>query len=212
MGETLTQLVEWMSALSPIWVYAIVLGIAYLENVVPPIPGDMIVVFGGYLAGLGRVDLWFIVLLATAGGTAGFMTMYWFGHMFGSAVLEPDRFRWLPKRRIRKVRLKLREWGYGLIAANRFLSGLRSVISLTVGMAHMHAWITLAFAALSAFVWTAGLAVIGRMVGENWELVSGYLQTYGWIIMGVIVVVVAVQVIRWRMNREDDPEQEADGE
>lgn len=101
MGETLTQLAQWMIALSPVWVYCIVLGIAWLENVVPPIPGDMIVVFGGYLAGLGRVDIWIVILLATIGGTAGFMTMYWFGHMFGTAVLEPDRFRWLPKHRIR---------------------------------------------------------------------------------------------------------------
>lgn len=204
MGETLTWLVEWMSALSPVWVYCIVLGVAYLENVVPPIPGDMIVVFGGYLAGLGRVDLWFVVVLATVGGTTGFMTMYWFGHMFGTAVMEPDRFRWLPKRRIRTVKLKLREWGYGLVAANRFLSGLRSVISLTVGMAHMHPWITTFFATLSALVWTTGLAVIGRLVGENWEVVRGYLQTYGWIITGLIVLVIVIQVVRWRMNRDPD--------
>lgn len=200
MGDVLTQLVEWMSALSPVHVYVIVLGIAYLENVIPPIPGDMIVVFGGYLAGLGRVDLWIVVLLATAGGVAGFMTMYWFGHMFGTAVLDPDRFRWLPKRRIRTVRLKLREWGYGLVAANRFLSGLRSVISLTVGMSHMHPWMTALFATISALVWTAGLAVLGRVVGENWELVRGYLQTYGWVIMGLIAAVVVVQVIRWRLR------------
>lgn len=204
MGETLTQLVEWMVALSPVWVYFIVLGIAWLENVVPPIPGDMVVVFGGYLAGLGRVDIWIVILLATIGGAAGFMTMYWFGHMFGTAVLEPDRFRWLPKHRIRKVNIKLREWGYGLVAANRFLSGLRSVISLTVGMAHMHPWITALFATLSAFVWTTGLAVIGRLLGENWDVVRGYLQAYGWIIMGLVAVVVAIQVIRWRIRKADD--------
>jgi membrane protein DedA with SNARE-associated domain len=169
----------------------------------------MIVVFGGYLAGLGRVDLWFVILLATIGGSAGFMTMYGFGHMFGTAVLDPDRFRWLPKERIRKVRLKLREWGYGLVAANRFLSGLRSVISLTVGMAHMNARATLFFATLSALLWTTGLAVVGRLLGRNWQVVRGYLETYGWFITGTIAVFVVIQLIRLRRRRavradEDD--------
>lgn len=87
------------------------------------------------------------------------------------------------------------------MAANRFLSGLRSVISLTVGMAHMHAWITALFATVSALVWTTGLAVIGRLLGEKWEVVREYLQAYGWVIMGLVAVVVAIQVIRWRIRK-----------
>ena len=47
-------------------------------------------------------------------------------------TLDPDRYRWLPKQYIFKAQVWMKRWGYGVVAANRFLSGARSVISLTV--------------------------------------------------------------------------------
>ena len=57
MGEVLTDIVEWMSSLPVLWAYFSILVIAYGENVVPPIPGDMIIVFGGYMRGMGRLEM-----------------------------------------------------------------------------------------------------------------------------------------------------------
>ena len=47
MGDMLLDIVAWMSSLSPMWAYSIILCVAWLENVVPPIPGDMVVVIRG---------------------------------------------------------------------------------------------------------------------------------------------------------------------
>ncbi|GIV60471.1 DedA family protein [Rhodocaloribacter litoris] len=199
MGELFTDIFEWMAALPPLWAYVALLVIAYGENVVPPIPGDMVVVFGGYLVGVGRLDFTVVVVLATLGGALGFMTMYAIGYRIGEAVLDPRRLRWLPKDRIRQARRWVRRWGYWVVAANRFLSGLRSVISLTAGMAHMHPWKTAAFATLSAAVWTTLIAYLGYMVGENWEVVRGYLRTYGWVVGAAIGLFVLVQL--WRYYR-----------
>jgi membrane protein DedA with SNARE-associated domain len=195
MGHLLADMVEWMTGLPAPWAYALILVIAYGENVMPPIPGDMIVVFGGYMVGLGKLDLLPVILLATAGGSLGFMTMYYFGRKLGDAILQSDRFRWLPRTRIQTVRVKLQNRGFGLVAANRFLSGLRSVISLTVGMAHMNVGKTFVYSTLSSLVWTALLTVSGYYVGENWELVSEYLRAYGWV---VITLLVLFGLFQWR--------------
>ncbi|MFV1979940.1 MAG: DedA family protein, partial [Rhodothermia bacterium] len=72
MLDLLTQTLDWMARLPPVLMYLTVLVIAYGENVVPPIPGDMIVVFGGYLAGISTLNIWVVILLSTIGGTAGF--------------------------------------------------------------------------------------------------------------------------------------------
>ena len=148
MAELLSDIVTWMQGLSPAWIYVTVFVVAYLENVVPPIPGDMIVVFGGYLAGLGQVGLVPVILIATVAGTLGFMSMYAVGRKVGEGVLDPDRMRWIPKQAAWKVRAWLQRYGYGVVAANRFLSGARSVISLMVGVARMPAglstWISTA--------------------------------------------------------------------
>ncbi len=206
MGDLLLEIVEWMASLPPIWAYGIVLGIAWLENVVPPIPGDMVVVFGGYMAGLGLLNAPLVILLATLGGTLGFMTMYAIGHKVGVGLLDPERYRWLPKNRIVTVRDRLKKQGFFLVAANRFLSGLRSVISLTVGMAHMDARKTWFWSTISSLAWCVLLTVAGVIVGENWEVVSGYLQAWGGFVLALIAVFVVVQLIRFRRSRATNDE------
>ncbi len=203
MDDLLSRFIYWLEELPVFWAYLTLLLIAYGENVLPPIPGDMVVVFGGYLAGLGQLSLWLVVLLATIGGALGFMTMYAIGASLGKAVRRPDQFKWLPKRHIDRSEEWLQRWGYGVVAANRFLSGLRSVIALSAGMARMDARKTAAFATLSAALWVLLISWAGYAVGENWEVVSVYLKNYGYLILSLALLAIVVQVARiaWKKRR-----------
>ena len=208
MEDLFRDLIDWMTAIPPLWAYAVILAIAYGENVLPPIPGDLIVVFGGYLAGIGRLHLGLVIVLATVGGAVGFMTMYALGRRIGDAVFDPERLRWLPKKQIGKARDWLHRWGYGVVAANRFLSGARSVIALTVGMARMSAWRTAIFATVSAAVWCALICYAGFEVGENWEIVGEYLRSYGNVILAILLLIAAVQGIRYYRERRRETSSE----
>ena len=201
MQDVFSDFFGWMEALPPVWAYLALLLIAYGENVVPPIPGDLVVVFGGYLAGTGNLNLFVVVLLATLGGALGFMSMYVIGYRIGDAVFAPDRLRWIPKERMERVRRWLQRWGYGVVAANRFLSGTRSVISLTVGMAHMDAAKTAFYATVSAILWTALIAYGGYELGDNWPVVYSYLRTYGQVVLTVLGLIALVLLAQWFMRR-----------
>ena len=202
MGEVLQDIVAWLEVMSPVWVYVSILLIAYLENVIPPIPGDMVVVFGGYLAGIGQLHLALVILLSTLGGALGFMTMYLIGYRIGDAVVESRRLRWVSASHLERTRQWIDRWGYGLIAANRFLSGFRSVISLAVGITRVDRWYTALFATLSAFVWTALIAGAGYVVGENWSLVRSWLRDYGLVMTALIGLALCIRVMRWRCKRK----------
>lgn len=204
MGDLLVTIVDWMSSLPPSMAYLTILSVAYLENIIPPIPGDMLIVFGGYMAGLGLLSLWLVVLLATIGGSLGFLTMYGIGYKVGEGLLDPAKYKWLPKQKFEVVRGKLQKWGFRLVAANRFLSGLRSVISLTVGMAHMSVRQTAVWCTLSALVWTALIAGAGYYVGENWGVVGEYLRGYGTIVTSIIVLFVLYQGVRAFVDRKNN--------
>ncbi len=201
MLDILHDLVSWMGALPPVWMYAIILGVAVSENLVPPVPGDMIVVYGGYLAGIGALDPMLVAGLATLGGAIGFMSMYYLGARFGYALLDPGKLRWLPKGKLIQARGALARRGFGLVAANRFLSGLRSVISLAVGMAHMPVGRTTAWATASALVWCSLLTGAGYVVGDHWEIVGDYLETYGWVVGGLVAVFILVQIVYYVRRR-----------
>ncbi len=191
----------WMKALSPVWAYLTLLVVAYGENVMPPIPGDMVVVFAGYMAGLGQLHLGIVILLSTIGGALGFMSMYAVGLKLGRAALNPDRLRWLPQDGFDRAQDWIRQYGYGVIAANRFLSGARSVISLTAGMFRMNAARTAWWCTVSALVWTALISYAGYAVGENWGLVVQYLRAYGRIVLTLLVLIAAGLGGRWYWRR-----------
>jgi len=204
MLEWFSNFFTWMQGLPPLWAYLTLFAIAYGENVAPPIPGDMVIVFGGYMAGVGPLHLGVVVLLSTIGGALGFMTMFAVGVRLGEALLDPDRYRWLPQDGFEKAQRWIQTYGYGVIAANRFLSGARSVISLSAGMAQMEMIRTLWWCTVSAFVWTGLISYAGYAVGENWQLVVTYLRTYGRVILALFCLVVVFFLVRgyWRRQQQ----------
>ncbi len=201
MLEWFSNFFTWMQGLSPVWAYATVLIIAYGENVAPPIPGDMVVVFGGYLAGLGKLHLGIVIFLSTVGGALGFMTVFALGYRLGPTVLDADRYRWLPRDGVERARNWIHQYGYGVIAANRFLSGARSVISLAAGLGQLAPVRTFWWCTVSALTWTALISYAGYAVGENWTLVVEYLRAYGRIILSLLAVGALVLLGRWYWQR-----------
>lgn len=206
-------IIDWLSTLetlSPWLLYLVILGIAYGENVMPPIPGDLVVVYGGYLAGVGTLHFGLVVLIATIGGALGFMTMFGVGWKAGEAVMDENRLRWLPKQQIARANEWMGRWGYGLVLANRFLSGMRSVISLAVGIARKDVARVGVYCTISAFVWVALIAYGGYVLGENYTVVIEYLRVYGRIVLGLTVAAAAVYLfVRYRRARRGGEERDA---
>jgi len=200
--ESVEQFAAWLQSLPPLGVYLALLAIAYGENLLPPVPGDVAVVVGGSLVGLGLIDFIPAVGVATLGGALGFMTMYTLGYALGNAVEDPHRLRWIPRGPVRTAKGWLQRWGYGVVAANRFLSGARSVIALLAGASDLRALPTAACATLSAAVWTTLLTYAGYVVGTEWERVLGWLRTYGRVISGVLVVLAVGFAVRWWVRRK----------
>ncbi len=196
MEEIFSQLLGRITEVPVIWGYMVVFLIAWLENVFPPIPGDVLVVFGGYLAAIGPMSLFAVILYSTLGGTIGFMCMYYVGRFGGPKLLESRALRWLPVESVSRVQNWIRSRGYTVIAANRFLSGARTVISFTVGLSQMPPWPVGLFALLSATVWVSIIAMLGYLVGDEWERVVDYLSQYGKLISGLILLFLGWQLYK----------------
>jgi len=115
--------IQFLQSLNPLLVYAIVFAIAYIENIIPPSPSDMIVVFGGSLAGIGHVGFAPTLTAATLGSTLGFLTMYKIGDWFGEIILEKGKIPFISLSAVYTVEDWFRRYGYWIIVANRFLQG-----------------------------------------------------------------------------------------
>jgi len=197
----LEDFIQSLANLSDVWIYAAIFLIAYIENIFPPSPSDMVIVFGGSLAGLGQVDLLGALAAATLGSTLGFATMFGIGHWFGVKILESGRLRFLPKESIDKVEGWFRRYGYGIIIANRFLAGTRAVVSFFAGMSHLRFIYTLPLCFVSALVWNSILVLAGNSLGKNWQKIGVYLTAYSQTVTAILVVVVLFLVGRYLFGR-----------
>lgn len=203
MEEALNQLVERVGHSDPIWAY-ILLGVsAFLENVLPPVPGDTVVVFSAYLVGRGVLG-WAPVLAATCvGGTAGFMVMFYLGVSRGRAFVAGGGGRFFKPEHLQKAEAWLDRWGTALLLANRFLSGIRSVIALSAGIGGMR-WPLVALCGfVSMAAWNGLLLYLGVLLGQNWALVGTYLRQYNLVLLAVLGLAAAAFLWRWFRGRRD---------
>jgi len=192
----LEAFIHTLETLSPTLIYCCLFAIAYIENVFPPSPSDVIVVFGGYLVGLGTIDFTLALVLTTIGSITGFMTMYKVGDWFGEAIIEKKRFTFLPLESIHKVEEWFRKYGYWVIVANRFMSGTRAVVSFFAGLSKLRLVRTTVLCGISALVWNWLMLYAGALLGKNWNSIALYLSTYSQIITGVIIFAFVVWGIR----------------
>ncbi|MEX0686862.1 MAG: DedA family protein [Balneolales bacterium] len=206
MIEQLThEFSDWLFHLSALNIYLMLFVIAYLENVLPPIPGDLFVVLAGYLAAEGIVDFWSVLSITTLGSVLGFMSVFTLGWVWGDEIkLKRSKF-WLFKyvhlKYYAKVKSWMHRWGQGVILANRFLAGARTIISLTSGIAQTRVDLTLASSIISALLWNALLILIGWIIKENWDRIGSYFDIYGVIITILLMVIIAFKVF-WMKRRK----------
>jgi membrane protein DedA with SNARE-associated domain len=202
MEEYLRQLTDMLGRIHPVWAYLLLLISALLENLIPPIPGDTVVVFSAYLVGRGVLGFWPVYLVTCAGSMAGFVIMYYLGYTRGRAFFTGRGSRFFPPANLIRAEQWLARYGKYLILGNRFLSGIRSVIAIAAGIGRMD-WRPLAgFGALSIVFWNGMLLGAGLIVGQNWETVAVFLKQYNRLLsLGAAGLVLAFLGRWWRRRR-----------
>lgn len=209
MESYLQYIVEWVISLSPLSIYCIFFLVAYIENLIPPLPGDVLVAFGGYLAAELIIDFTLILTITTISSVFGFMTMYSVGKYFGDKIDVQRKKFWMMRfvdiKYFDKAKRWMHRWGQRVIIANRFLAGTRSVISLTAGITKTNFYSTILSSLISSILWNGILLWMGWLVHENWQIIGDYLNIYGRTILVLILVAVAARIIYKRQqNRKPE--------
>ena len=158
-----------------------------LENIIPPVPSEVIMGIGGILVGRGAMEFWPLLVIGTAGTTAGNWFWYWLGDSVGYRRLQPfvDRWgRWLTVdwQDIVKAQVFFARHGHWVIFFLRFSPLLRTIISLPAGLMHMPKWKFFIFTFAGSLIWNAALIKGGEWLG-TWLAQSQHIL--GYIILGL---------------------------
>ena len=182
-----------------------------IENVFPPIPSEVILLFGGFMTTYTKLNIIGMVVASTLGSIFGAIILYYIGKIFNK-----DRLKKLISGNLGKIlRLKVSDidnadsWfdnkGNKTVFFCRFIPLIRSLISIPAGMSEMPMFKFLLYTLFGSLIWNTVLVIVGSVVGENWTKIVGILDTYSHIvviILSIIFVVVVYFFYRKRSNKK----------
>lgn len=180
-----------------------------LENIVPPIPSEVIMGIGGVLVARGEMEFWPLLIIGTTGTTAGNYAWYWVGDKWGYERLAPFIERWgrwltIDWEHIEAATRFFRRHGDWVVFFVRFSPFLRTIISLPAGLSHMPIWRFLFFTFLGSAIWNALLILGGSWLAASLE---EYEHVVGYVILGFIALALAgyiYRVVTWTPRGERD--------
>lgn len=82
------------------------------------------------------------------------------------------------------------------IFVSRLLPVVRTYISLPAGIAEMNFWKFVIYTFLGSFIWCAGLAYGGYLLGEHWDKIRAAMQPADPFIIAVILVLIGLYIYR----------------
>ena len=200
MGEAFLQ---WVSGLPGIAVYVVLIVLSAVENVFPPVPADVAVVLGAFLARQGTVSAPLLGLLCWLGNTASSAGMYLYARRHGRRFFEsgwPRRFM-PPVAMAELERAYARHGVYGIFLS-RFLPGIRAAVTPFAGVVGMPAARALVPAASASAIWYAFLVAAGYLLGESWPHARALLDQANRVLAAIAIVAVALLFLwLWRRAR-----------
>jgi membrane protein DedA with SNARE-associated domain len=194
---------EWVTGVVEALGYAGVFGLMVLENVLPPIPSEVIMPLAGFASARGDLSFVGVVLAGTLGSVVGALPLYYLGHAVGERRLRSwveRRGRWLGLGLddLDRVQASFDRHGRRAVLLGRLVPGVRSLISVPAGVAGMPLVPFLLYTALGSGAWSALLALAGRLLGADYGRVEGVVGPAGLAVFGGLAVALVVWVIRRR--------------
>ena len=166
-----------------------------LENIFPPLPSEVILLFSGFITTTTSLNIVIMSLFSTLGSLLGALILYYFGTIFNKEKMK----QLIHTRGGKILRLedndidKANEWfdkkGYKAVIICRFIPILRSLISIPAGMNKMNILKFSIYTFLASFIWNGILLYLGLVMGDNWGYIEEIFSKYSLIVLIVMILI-----------------------
>jgi membrane protein DedA with SNARE-associated domain len=152
--------------------YLFLFGSSILENLFPPVPGDTITVFGAFLVGIGKLDFFLVYAVTSLGSSVGFILLFYAGAFLEMEFFINTKIKIFSSHKLLLAEKWFSRYGYYVVALNRFLPGVRSVISIAAGISGLNGMKVFLLSLISALGWNFLWIYSGYTIGNNWVVVQ----------------------------------------
>lgn len=175
-----------------------------LESALIPIPSEVTMTFGGFLAFKGSLSLPLVIAAGTLGNLVGSLIAYTIGiyleeHTIKNLIRKYGKIFLLTESDYDHSIKWFQKYGDGVVFFSRILPAIRTFISLPAGLFEMNIWKFSLYTAIGSFIWSAFLAYAGFVLGEKWNTLEPYYRKFE-LGIGVILVLLVLLYINHKLK------------
>jgi len=202
------QVLEFIAATYNLMHWPGVVALMALESACIPVPSELIMPLAGWMLikeqSLPITYTLVAGIYGALGNTIGSVIAYAVGVWGGRPFLERyGRYILISRYDLDRADRWFARWGSWSVFVSRLLPVVRTFISLPVGIARMHLVKFIIYTFVGSFIWSAGLACGGFLLGEHWEQLREGMRPFDPLFIALIVIFIGLYIYRHlrRANR-----------
>ena len=183
--------------------WAVFIGIA-IENTGIPLPGETITIVGGFLAGSGELNYWWVLTSTIAGAVLGDNFGYWIGRYGGWQLLvNIGRIFQIQEHQLESAKERYSKNAAQAVFFGRFVTLLRIFAGPLAGIAKMPYGRFLLCNFGGATVWAATIVTLAFFLGRivSLEQIISWIAQIGTLALLLVIVVLLVPLI-WEYGQK----------
>lgn len=171
----------------------------FLENIFPPIPSEVILLFGGFMITYTKLNIITMVIISTIASCFGSLVLYFIGKYINIKKIVTSKYFKFLKIKTKDIDLAI-SWfnkkGNLTVLFCRFIPLIRSLISIPAGISKMPIVKFLIYTTVGSFIWNTVLIILGYILGENYISVLKILDTYSNIVIFILIIIFIILVYK----------------
>ena len=177
----------------------------FLENIVPPIPSEIIMPLGGYFVYQGNLNFYILVIFGLIGTVLGTLPWYYLGRFLNENKLSnfvesKGKFLGISSKDLNKSKLWFDKYGVSLVFWGRLIPGIRTLISVPAGIELMPLKKFLIWTTLGSLIWVVLLSFLGYIFGENYIIIESYVDQFKFFLKPIIFIILIVFIFKYLKN------------
>ncbi|MBC2185952.1 DedA family protein [Listeria sp. FSL L7-0253] len=187
----------WITSIMADFGYIGIFLLIMVENLFPPIPSEIILTFGGFMTTISSLNVVMVIIVATLGSVVGAILLYKVASYFGKErltkiVLKHGRILRLKASDIERAESFFLKYGSWAVFLCRMIPLIRSLISIPAGMTKMKMSRFLVLTTAGSLIWNTVLIGLGALLGESWNEIVVFMDSFSTIIYSVIAILIVV--------------------
>lgn len=160
-----------------------------IESAAIPLPSEIIMPFAGYLASLGRFNLFSLAVAGGIGSAIGSAITYWIGRYGGRPLIERyGKYVLISRHDLDMADKFFARFGSLSTFIGRLLPVVRTFISIPAGVARVRFVPFMVYSFLGSVLWGFMLAYFGFRLGPEWISLRDRIHGLDYIVVALIVI------------------------